>query len=80
LKLNGIRQLLVAADGVNIFGRSIHTTQKNKEDLVVASKETGLELNAEKIQYRVMSRDQNAGQNHNINIDHKCSESMEHSK
>jgi hypothetical protein len=43
LKLNGTHQLLVYADDVNI-----HTIGKNTEALVIASKETGLEVNAEK--------------------------------
>ena len=32
------------------------------EALLIASKETGLEANAEKTKYMVMSRDENAGQ------------------
>ena len=52
---------MVYADNVNIMGGSVHTTKKNKETLVVASKETGQEINADKTQYMVMSRDQNAG-------------------
>jgi hypothetical protein len=48
LKLNGTHQFLVYADDVNILGRSIHAVQKNTEALVVASKEIGLEVNAEK--------------------------------
>ena len=47
---------------------SIHTIQKNKEDLVVTNKETGIELNAE---YMVMSSDKQAGQNNNIKICNK---------
>jgi hypothetical protein len=61
LKLNGTRQLPVYADDVNILGGSIHTITKNAEALVVARKETGLEVNADKTKYMVMSRDQNAG-------------------
>ena len=34
----------------------------------MASKETGLELNADTIKYMVMSRDQNAGRSQNIKI------------
>jgi hypothetical protein len=41
---------------------------------VIASKEIGLEVNAEKIKYMVMSRNQNAGHNHNIKIDNKSFE------
>jgi hypothetical protein len=68
LKQNGTHQLLVYAEDVNILGGSMHSIKKNAEDLVIASKETGLEVNAEKTKYVVMSRNQNAGQNHNIKI------------
>jgi len=36
--------------------------------LVVASKETGLEVTADKTKYMVMSQNQNAGRIHNIKI------------
>jgi hypothetical protein len=36
LKLNGTHQHIIYADGVNIFGKSLHTIKKSKEDLVVA--------------------------------------------
>ena len=61
LKLNGTHLLVVSADDINIMGRSIHTIKKNTDTLVVASKETGLELNTDKTLYMVMSQDQNAG-------------------
>jgi hypothetical protein len=48
LKLNGKHQLLVYADDINILGGSIHTKKKNREALVLASKEIGLEVNADK--------------------------------
>jgi hypothetical protein len=32
---------------IKILGRSIHTIKKNTEALVVTSKETGLEVNAD---------------------------------
>jgi hypothetical protein len=48
LKLNGIYQLLVNADGVNILGERVHAIEKNTEALVVATEENGLELNADK--------------------------------
>jgi len=35
--------------------------KKNTEALVIAGKEIGLEVNADKTKYMVMSRDQNAG-------------------
>jgi hypothetical protein len=52
---------LVYADDVNILGGSAHTITKNAEAFVVPSKEIGLEVNADKTMYMVMSRDQNAG-------------------
>jgi hypothetical protein len=48
LKLNGTQQHLVYADDINITGGSVYITKINKEVLLVASKETGLEENAEK--------------------------------
>ena len=55
-----MHQLLVNADDVNTLGGSIHTIQKNKEALVVPSRQTGLEINADTTKYMVMCRDQNA--------------------
>jgi hypothetical protein len=49
LKLNGTHQLLVFADDVSMLGGSIHTVRKNTEALVVTSKETGTEVNTEKL-------------------------------
>jgi hypothetical protein len=46
------------------------TIRKNTETLTDASKKVGLDVNAEKTKYTrmLLSRNQNAGQNHNINI------------
>jgi hypothetical protein len=74
LKLNGTHQLLVYTDDVNILGGSVHAIKKNTDALVVPSKEIGLEVNSEKTKYMVMSRDQNAGQNHNMKLDNKSFE------
>jgi len=52
--------------------------QKNAEALVVTSKKIGLEVNTDKTKCMVMSRDQNAERSHNININIKHFERMEH--
>ena len=57
------------ADDFNILGGSVHTVQVNAEALVVATKEIGLEVNADKTKYMIMSRDQNAGRGHSVKID-----------
>ena len=54
LKLNVTHQLPVYAD-VNILGGSVHTVKKRAEAVVVASKETGLAVNADKTNYMVIS-------------------------
>ena len=80
MKLNGTHQLLIYGDDVIILGGSVHTAEKNTELLVVPSKEIGLEGNADKTKYTVMSRDQNAGQRHNIQIDYSSFERVEQFK
>ena len=45
---------------MNLGGR-VYTIKKHAELLIVASKETWIEVNADKTNYMVMSRDQNAG-------------------
>jgi len=69
LKLNGIHQLLDYADDVNILEGNVHTIKKNAEAYVVASKETGLEVNANNTRYMVMSRDRDTVRIHGINTD-----------
>jgi len=56
LKLNGTYQLLVYVD-VKLLGGSVRTKKKNIEALVAASKENGIEVNADKTKYIIMSRD-----------------------
>jgi len=57
---------MVYADNVNILGGSVHTVKTNKEALVVAFKDIGLEMNAYITEYMVISRNQNAGRSQNI--------------
>jgi len=61
LKSNSTHQLLVYTNDVYILGGSVHKIKKNTDYLVFARKETGLEVNADKTKYMIISRDQNAG-------------------
>jgi hypothetical protein len=47
---------------------------------VVGSKENGLEVNADKTNYMVMSRDLNAGRSHKVKTDNRSFERVEHLK
>jgi len=55
-ELNGTHQLLAYANDVKILGGSVYTVKENAEALVVASKETGLEVNADKTKYMIVLR------------------------
>ena len=77
LKLNGTHQLVAYADDVNILGGSVHMVKKNAETLVAAAKEIGLEVNADKTKYMVVSRDQRAERNHSVKIDSNSFEGVE---
>ena len=48
--------------------------------MILASKENGLEVNADKTNYTVISRDQNAGRSHNIKTDNSSFERVEEFK
>ena len=72
--------LLAYADDVNILGGSVHTVKENAEASVVATKETGLEVNADKTKYMIMSRDQNAGRSHSMKTDNSSIERVEEFK
>ena len=39
---------MIKADDINLLGGSLHTIKENAEALIVASKEIGLEVNADK--------------------------------
>jgi len=80
LKLNGTHQLLAYADDVSILGGSVHTVKENAEALVVAIKEIGLDVNADKTKYLVMSRNRNAGRGNSVKIDNSSIERVEEFK
>jgi len=52
-----------------MLGGSVRIIEKSSEALVATTKETGLEVNADKTKYIVMFRGQNAGRSHNIKTD-----------
>jgi hypothetical protein len=79
VKLNGSHYLLVHADGVNILSGSVHNV-KITEALVVACKQIGLEVNADKTKYMVTYRRQNAGRSQNIKTDNTSFERVEQFK
>jgi hypothetical protein len=76
LKLNGTHQLLVYADDVHLVGDNIDTLKKIEQTLIDASMEVGLEVNTEKTKYMLLSRRQNAGQNHDIKTANRCFENV----
>jgi hypothetical protein len=77
-KINGASQLTFYADDVIILRGSVHNVGLQRTDaLVIVSKETSLEVNAEKSKYVIMSGGQNAGQNQSIKIDNNVFERVE---
>jgi hypothetical protein len=82
LKLNGTYQLLVYGDDGNIrvLSRNVHTIKENAETLLVASKETGLEVNVDKTKYMVMSRERNEERDDSVKVDNSSIEKVEEFK
>jgi hypothetical protein len=77
LRLNGTHQLFVYAADVNVLGGRVHSIKKNAKYLVLASKETGIEVNVDQTKYIVMSRDKNAERSDNIKTDNSSIERVE---
>jgi hypothetical protein len=65
-------QLLLACNKLNLFRTEKYlcfsVLALQLQTLINASKEAGLEVNTEKTKYLLLSRHQNAGQNHDIKI------------
>jgi hypothetical protein len=55
---------------------SVNSIKENSETLLKASRDTGLEINAEKTKYIIMSHHLNSGQNENIRITNELFEKM----
>jgi len=55
LKLAGLNQLLMNAGDVNTLSVITYIIKKNTEALLVTNYEVGLEVNAEKTKYVIMS-------------------------
>jgi hypothetical protein len=68
---------MVYADNVNLLGDSVNTLKENSEILFEASRDIGLEINAEKTKYIIISRYSNSGQNQNMRIDNESFEKVE---
>jgi hypothetical protein len=68
---------MLYADDVNLLGDNIDTIKRNTQTLIDANKEVGTKVNTEKTKYMLLSRHQNAGQNHNIKIANRYFENVE---
>ena len=62
------------------MGGSVHTVKEKAEALVIVTKEIGLEVNADKTKYMVMSRDRNVGWGHSVKIDNSAIQRVEEFK
>jgi hypothetical protein len=76
LKLNETLQLLIYVDDLNLSDDGIDIIRNNTEALIDTSKKVDLEVNTEKTKYMLLSRHQNAGQNHDIKTANRCFENV----
>jgi hypothetical protein len=58
------------------LGDSVNIIKENTESLLEARRDVGLEINAEKTKYMIMSRYPNSGQNQNIRIANESFENV----
>jgi len=64
--MNWTHKLLVYAYDINLLSDSISTIKENTDSLFGATRDVGLETNAEETKYMIISRQPNSGQNRNI--------------
>jgi hypothetical protein len=79
LELNGTYEILFYADDSNLLGDSVNTIKENSETLSKASRDIGLEINAEKKKYMIVSLHPNLGQNQNVRIANESFEKWQNS-
>jgi hypothetical protein len=63
-----------------LLGDSVNTIKENSETLLKASRDIGLEINAGKTKYMIMSRYPNSGQNQNVRITNESFEKVAKSR
>jgi len=68
LNLNLTYQPWVYADDIALLGDRINIKKENKDNLLGASRDVGLEINAQKTNYIITSRHPNPGQEQNIGM------------
>jgi len=79
LKLTGTHQLLFYADDDNLLDDSVNTIKRTSETLLETSSDIGLEINAEKTRFMIMSHYPNSGHNQNIRIANESFEMWQNS-
>jgi hypothetical protein len=76
VEVSGAHRPLVYADNINLLSSNINTIKQNTKTLLEASWDVGLEINAEKTKYMIMSHYQNSGHNQNIRIANESFENV----
>jgi len=71
-----VHKLFGCADDINLLSDGINVIKQNTKTLLEASRDVGLEINAEKTKYMIMSRHPNSGQNKNIRIANESFENV----
>jgi len=74
--LNGLNQLFVSADDVDLIGDDIDAPKSNTDVLVEACDEIGLQVNKDKTKYMITSRNTRNEGNKNIRIRYEVIEKV----